>query len=239
MKAHKPAPTKQRKTTGKPRSKAAEAEVPPRIARRERRRERSRDEIVDAARRVLLRDGIAATTLAAVAKEVGLTKAALYYYYPSKDSLLFEIMFQNLELQTSAVHAAVAEARDGGEALGAIVRETVGSFAPRLDDFRLTFLHAQVAKAGSVQVSPGELERIHSLNDVAFAGAASKLTDDWKKARGRARVEPRMMAFLASVAAIGLLTMKGLVESVGDPLRYSDAELTEGLARIFEAAAKP
>jgi hypothetical protein len=29
-----------------------------------------------------------------------------------------------------------------------------------------------------------------------------------------------------------------MVESVGDPLRYSDDELTEGLARIFAAAAK-
>ncbi|MBK6696775.1 MAG: helix-turn-helix transcriptional regulator [Myxococcales bacterium] len=70
------------------------------MARRERRRERSREEIVEAARRVLLRDGIAATTLDAVAKEVGLTKAALYYYYPSKDALLFEIIFGVLEAQS-------------------------------------------------------------------------------------------------------------------------------------------
>jgi hypothetical protein len=47
------------------------------------------------------------------------------------------------------------------------------------------------------------------------------------------------MAFLASVAAIGLLTMKGMVESVGDPLLYSDEQLIEGLARVFEAAAAP
>lgn len=48
-----------------------------------------------------------------------------------------------------------------------------------------------------------------------------------------------MMAFLASTAAFGLLTMKGMVESVGDPLKYSDDELVEALARIFEAAARP
>ncbi len=45
------------------------------------------------------------------------------------------------------------------------------------------------------------------------------------------------MAFLAYLAAIGLLTMKGMVESVGDPLLYSDEQLIDGFARVFEAAA--
>ena len=47
------------------------------------------------------------------------------------------------------------------------------------------------------------------------------------------------MVFLAHCSAIGLLTMKGLVESFGDPLVYSDDQLIEGLSRIFEAAAAP
>ncbi len=239
MKAHRPT-TKADKPKTKSRRKVVEpTEVPPRIARRERRRERSRDEIVDAARRVLLRNGIAATTLHAVAKEVGLTKAALYYYYPSKDALLFEIMFKNAEMQARAIHDAVAEANDGGEALAAIVRETVRCFATRLDDFRLTFLHAQVAKPGSVNVPSHGFERLRPLNELAYAGTAKMLTDDRKKGRPRAQVEPRLMAFLAGAAAIGIVTMKGMVESVGDPLLYSDDELTEGLARIFEAAARP
>jgi hypothetical protein len=47
------------------------------------------------------------------------------------------------------------------------------------------------------------------------------------------------MVFLANVAAVGILTMKGMVESLRDPLLYSDEQLIEGLARIFEAAATP
>ncbi|HSQ64726.1 MAG TPA: helix-turn-helix domain-containing protein [Polyangiaceae bacterium] len=215
------------------------SEVQPRIARRERRRERSREEIVAAARRVLLRNGIAATTLDAVAEEVGLSKAALYYYYPSKDALLFEIVFSTIEAQSRAVHDAVAEAKDGGDALRAIVRETVHTFASRLDDFRLVFLQGQVAGPGAVRVGAEQLARIRPLNELAYGDAAKMLAEDSKRRRGRAHVEPRMMAFLANVAAIGLLTMKGMVESVGDPLLYSDEQLIEGLARIFEAAAAP
>lgn len=45
------------------------------------------------------------------------------------------------------------------------------------------------------------------------------------------------MTFLANVAAIG--TFEGMVESVDDPSKYSDEQLIEGLARVFEAAASP
>jgi len=213
--------------------------VSPRIARRERRRARSREEIIDAARRVLLRNGVAATTLDAIAEEVGLTKAALYYYWSSKDALLFEIMFATQSAHAQSVHDAVAKANDGADALRAIIRETVRTFAPHMDDFRLAFLHGQIAKPGSVRFDAEQFARLRPLNDLAYAGATKLLAADWKRARGRARVEPRLMAFLAQVAAIGLLTFKGMVESVDDPLVYSDEQLVEAFARIFAAAATP
>lgn len=223
---------------GKQARKAAPAQSP-RIARRERRRERSREEIIDAARRVLLAQGIAGTTLEAVAREVGLTKAALYYYYPSKDALLFEIAFSTIQAQSLAVHDAVDRAKDGAEALRAIIGETVRVFASRLDDFRLTFFHNQLAGASAVRAGAEQLARVRPLNELAYAGATKLLARDWKRARGRARVEPRLLAFLANLSAIGLLTMKGMVESTDDPLRYSDEEMIEALARVFEAAARP
>ena len=214
-------------------------ELATRLARRERRRDRSREEILDAARRVLVRGGIAATTLDAVAKEVGVSKAALYYYYPSKNALLFELIFGAHEAQARAVHDAVEEAKDGGDALRAIVGESVNVFAPRLDDFRLAFLHGQVAETGAVQFDEQQFARIRPLNDLLFAGATKKLREEQVKRPSRAHVEPRLMAFLAYLAAIGLLTMKGMVESLEDPLVYSDEQLIEGFARVFEAAAAP
>lgn len=214
-------------------------ETAARIARRERRRDRSREEILEAARRVLLREGIAATTLDAVAKEVGVSKTALYYYFPSKDALFFELIFGVLQSQARTVHDAVAQASDGAAALRAIVRESVHAFASHLDDFRLAFLHGQVAGQGAVHLDPQQFARIRPLNELWFAGAAQKLGEDQRRRPGRAQVEPRLMAFLAYLAAVGLLTMKGMVESVDDPLLYSDEQLVEGFARVFEAAARP
>jgi len=224
------------KRIGKPRP-AADAGTAARLARRERRRDRSRGEILDAARRVLLRNGIAATTLDAVAKEVGVSKTALYYYFPSKDALFFELMLEAHRAQAQAVHDAVELASDGVDALRAVVRETVRVFAPKLDDFRLAFMHVQAAGQGSVQFNKQQFARIRPLNDLLFAGTAKKLGAEGKMRPGGAHVEPRLMAFLAYLAAIGLLTMKGMVESVGDPLLYSDEQLIDGFARVFAAAA--
>jgi len=217
----------------------ASPEVATRLARRERRRNRSREEILDAARRVLLRKGIAATTLEAVAREAGLSKTALYYYFPSKDALYFELVFGAIQSHAQRVHDAVEKTTSGADALHAIVRESVNAYAPRLDDFRLAFLHGQVAGQGAVHFDREQFARIRPLNDLWFAGAANKLAEERRSRPSRANVDPRLLAFLAYLAAIGLLTMKGTVESLEDPLLYSDDQLIEGFARVFAAAAAP
>jgi AcrR family transcriptional regulator len=221
-----------RKTAGTPASLRA--------ARRERRRDLSRQEILAATRKVLLRQGIRATTLEAVAAEVGLTKAALYYYFPSKDALFFEVVYGIFEDHARAVHDAVEPAARGGQALRALIGETIRGFARRMDDFRLAFLHAQVAGPGGVEMSAEQFARIRPLNNLTYAGTAGLLASDEQARRGNTRpaVPPRLLTFVAHAAALGVLTIKGMVESVGDPLLYSDEQLIDALATVFEAAAR-
>lgn len=180
-----------------------------------------------------MREGVAATTLELVAAEAGLSKAGLYYYFDSKDSLLFELVFPSYEAHAKAVQAAVEKAADGGEALRAIVRETIRFFAANLDDFRLAFLFGQVAGSGAVKLGAEQFARVRPLNDLLLKGATQKLgTADALPAK------PRLMAFLAFISALGVLTMKGLAESMNDPLAYTDDELADGLASAFEAAVR-
>ena len=167
-----------------------------------------------------------------------MSKAALYYYYPSKDAMLFELVFDVLDSQAKAVHGAVEQTTDGAAALDALIRQTVQTFAPRLDDFRLAFLHGQVAGPGAVHWSSAQFDRIRPLNDLNFAGTAQRLS----KSRGKKKatspaIDPRLLTFLAYVSAIGLLTMKGMVESLDDPLVYSDETLIDGLSKVFQTAA--
>lgn len=208
------------------------AEAP---SRAQRRRDRSREEILDAARALLESRGLQGLTMDEVARAVGLTKAALYYYFPSKDALLGELHHRAFAQMAQRLHDAVDATTAGPEALRALVRETVAQYAPRMNDFRLTFLQPQLA-ADALAAGPEQLARIRPLNDLAFAGAAQRMQAG---RAGRTGVPPRLLAFLAHVSALGVLTMKGLVEAFDDPLRYSDEELIEALARVFEAAAQP
>lgn len=228
-----------------------------REARKARRRDRSREEILAAARNVLFESGVGAMTLEAVAAEAGMSKTGLYYYFPSKDALVFELVYAIVERHARAVHDAVEATEDGAAALRAVIAATVEHFAPRLDDFRLAFLFGQVEGAGALTWSEAQFARLRPLNDLVFAGAEKRLRLGRKETgrpgkeraggSGRAKggaatgrptpVDPRRAAFLAYLAALGLLTMKGMVEGVDDPLIHSDDELIDDLAAIFAAGA--
>lgn len=204
-----------------------------RKARQQRKRDRSRDDILAAARAVLLRDGIAAVTLEAVAREAGMSKTGLYYYFSSKEALIFDLVFSALQLHAQRVEAAVAATDTGPAALGAVIRHTVEAYSGQMDDFRLAFLLGQVSSSTHMQMSPEQLHRIRPLNDMLLAGATRLVA----AGKSTGPVEPRLLSFLAFLSAVGLLTMKGLVESQGDPLLYSDDQLIEALTTIFARAA--
>jgi len=220
----------------------AKADVPTdsavdlRHARRERRRSRTREEILDAARKVLLRSGVAAMTLEAVATEAGMSKTGLYYYFPSKDALVFELVYAASENHARSVDDAMRGAEDGRAAVRTIIGETVRTFGAQLDDFRLVFLLGQVTGGGALRWTEEQFARLRPLNDLLLGPAATMLGEEQNRKPGRAGVEPRLMAFLAFLSAIGVLTMKGMVEQLDDPLAYSDEQLIEGLSRIFDAA---
>ena len=205
-----------------------------RRARQQRRRDRSREDILEAARIVLLRDGIASVTLDAVAREAGMSKTGLYYYFASKEALVFELVFAVWEHQGQRVHDAVEGADTGAAALSAVIRYTIEGFASQMDDFRLAYLLSQISNPSGLQVSAEQFDRIRPINNLLLAGAVSKLSESGQTTV----VEPRLLAFLAFVSALGLLTMKGLVEAQGDPLLYSDDQLIDALSKVLASATR-
>lgn len=50
-----------------------------------------RQQIIEAAGRMIVQKGIDKTSLTDIAKEAGISKGSLYYYYASKDDLIFDI----------------------------------------------------------------------------------------------------------------------------------------------------
>jgi AcrR family transcriptional regulator len=53
---------------------------------------RARERIIDAAAEVVRREGLAGSTMESIAREIGVSKGALYLYFPSKAQLLVAIL---------------------------------------------------------------------------------------------------------------------------------------------------
>lgn len=207
-----------------------------RDARAARRRNQTRDEILDAACQIALRDGFSHFTLGAVAAELGLTNPALYYYFASKEALLFELVLREWLACGGSVQQAVEATESGADAVEALIRTVFERYCQRLDLFML--VHQKMVGFRERPPAALDLERIRPVNDMLYAGAEARLVEDQERGVFPESRNPRRFAFTAHMAVMGLLNMKAIVESSQDPLIHSDADLVDDLCRTFVLAAR-
>ncbi len=207
-----------------------------REARNERRRDQTRAEILDTARDAVLRDGLAGFTLATVADELGLTKPALYYYFDSKETLLFELLLREWFELAAEVREAVDATESGADAVEQLMRTVFNRYRGRLELF---MLFHKMGPGGDFEgiIGPEQLERIRPVNGMLYGGAESRLRADQRTGGFPKKRDPRRFAFTAHMAVIGLLNMKAIVGSANDPLIHSDEDLIDDLCTTFRDAA--
>ena len=217
-------------------SKRTESARTKREARYERRRDQTRAEILDAARDLVLRGGLASFTLGEVAEDLDLTKPALYYYFASKEALLFELLLREWMESATEVQSAVDTTESGADAIERLMRSVFDRYRDRLELFVLFF---KMGPGGDFEgvIGPEELERIRPVNDMLYAGAEKRLRSDQRKGGFPKKRDPRRFAFTAHMAVIGLLNMKAIAASADDPLIHSDEDLIDDLCTTFRDAA--
>ena len=148
-----------------------------REARNERRRDQTRAEILDTAREAVLQSGLASFTLAAVADELALTKPALYYYFDSKEALLFELLLREWFELATEVQIVVDATESGADAVEMLMRTVFNRYRDHLELF---MLFHKMGPGGGFEgiIGPEELERIRPVNNLLYAGAESRLCAD-------------------------------------------------------------
>ena len=128
------------------------------------RRAAQRQRIVDAARTVMLREGLPGTSMALVIEESGLSAGAIYGYFASKDELVLGVALDVISTRLSGMDelAARRPVPPPAQALGDFVEAL-----PRGDEGRLVLeIWAAAAR------SPELLERTHEV----FAGLSQGAT---------------------------------------------------------------
>jgi AcrR family transcriptional regulator len=200
-------------------------------------RERARQEILDAARKLLLAGGVEAVTLASVAAELDLTKQALYHYFPSKEALLKSLIAALLEDEIDAITAAVMAAKPGSDVLGVVIRAFYAHYIHALEAFRAIYCQMQLLPMSAIRLDEEMLrEEINPHTRRLFDLLEARLSGEGMSRTERRRM--RRLAYSAWLSALGMMTMLSVADSAHDPLIYSDKELLGTLSGVFDDAAR-
>jgi AcrR family transcriptional regulator len=89
------------------------------------------------ARALLVAHGFENFTVAEVARVSQLSKPAVYYYFDSKEALVFDLAVESLQIEFNILAESVHTAKSGIESLVELVRTRVDFFLSDMDAFRI------------------------------------------------------------------------------------------------------
>ena len=192
-----------------------------------------RQEVLEAAKALLLAKGPDAVTLGAVSSRLGVTKPAIYHYFPSKEALTRSLIASLIDEEIGQLAAAVERAGPRGNPVAAMIRAFHAHYRANLHAFRFVYGQLQLyvtpdfgidAEMVRSEITP----RTRHLFDLLQQYLATGHQGDEERRR------MRRLAFVAWMSALGLLTMIAIAEGMDDPLLYSDDELLDTIVSVFE-----
>jgi len=85
----------------------------------------NRMRIIDAAGKIMANKGIKQTTLADIAREAGISRGTLFYYYASKNDLIYDILEKHLSDLTDAIFASLPRSRSNTADLASVLQNAL------------------------------------------------------------------------------------------------------------------
>jgi TetR/AcrR family transcriptional regulator len=162
---------------------------------------------LDAALRSFAARGFEATSLDDVAAEVGVSKQAILYYYPSKAKLLDAVIDRSAAELSETLEAALVRAGQGWERVEAVVRSV---FRLALRRPELLGLLREVSRLG-----PPAAPRLMAALDPLVQRARGFLEAEMAAGRMRA-TDSRLLLLSAYSTVIGMATEVELLRGLGE-----------------------
>jgi TetR/AcrR family transcriptional regulator len=167
----------------------------------------TRERALDAALRSFAARGFEATSLDDVAAEVGVSKQAILYYYPSKAKLLDAVIDRSAAELSETLEAALVRAGQGWERVEAVVRSV---FRLALRRPELLGLLREVSRLG-----PPAAPRLMAALDPLVQRARGFLEAEMAAGRMRA-TDSRLLLLSAYSTVIGMATEVELLRGLGE-----------------------
>ena len=116
--------------------------------RRQRERAARAQDILVAARKLFLANGIAATTMDDVARACDLAKGTLYLYFASKDQIAFELLLQDTDALLAALRDSVDSTAPAAVQLERLAATYYRFYIAQPESFRFMFVVPHESYAG-------------------------------------------------------------------------------------------
>lgn len=190
----------------------------------------SREAILEAAAAVISETGAASLTFQALGDQLGVSKQAIIYWFPSKADLARELIVPALHLEADAVATALQRVKSARRAIDVFLRTLVDFHLGDLGRFRLIYAVAQFdTDIWKVAELPEIAGAIHAATNRMYSSleAVLRQAPDFR--------DPslaRITAAAAHTSAIGMVSMISLAEAVHDPLAHSSKGLVDALVRL-------
>ena len=175
-----------------------------------------REAILAKASEVFDEKGYDAGTLEDVARAMGMRKAGLYHYVPSKSHLLYLLFDRAWELGFQRI-AGIPEIEDPGERLAALIRSHVGLVAERKSLFTVFF--------GRRPRFDQAAERIFSEKERRYVGVYARAIRDAADAGLIPKIDPLR-------GAMAIIGMASWIYKWYDPATVTPEQISEDFIRL-------
>jgi TetR/AcrR family transcriptional regulator, cholesterol catabolism regulator len=157
----------------------------------------TRSRILDAAARVLSERGYAGLRLVDVAEVAQLQAPAIYYYFPSRDDLIEEVMWAGIADMREHVAAALADAPEGAPALDRLLIAAEAHLRHELEISDYTT--ASIRNAGQV---PLDIRKRQILEEERYGDIWRRLINDVAR---EGLLRPELDLYIAQMLVLGAL----------------------------------
>ncbi len=107
--------------------------------------------IIEAAQRVIGRNGIFGATVRGIAEEANMSTGAIYHYYKSKEEILYDVMDQSLSMSSKILQETETGLLDTDELFEEIYRNIMKRFE-KSDENKLQFYLSHEAMLGNEEL---------------------------------------------------------------------------------------
>jgi TetR/AcrR family transcriptional regulator len=167
----------------------------------------TRERILDASLAAWGTRGYEATSLDALAADLGITKQSILYWFPSKDALLEALIARSAEELSDAMQAALDGAGDGWAKVEAVVRSVFRLAARRPE---LLGLVREVSRLG-----PPAATRM-TLELQPLVRRASEFLESEMDAGHMRRHDPNLLLLAIYSTVIGMVTEVDVLRALGE-----------------------